>query len=162
MLFGSVPTPPKKPRSWTSTQSARHSTTRAITVARSSHVRAALFPAAVPAGPVQPIAPLSRPAPSTASAITANRFTATACAAASDAKLATERASTEGCDTDAMDEIMLPRLPCRVPCQKPRPGHAWSTATPARNAPIAARTARPACGARQYRSGSAISTPAAQ
>ena len=36
MLFGSVPRPPKKPKSWTSTQSARQTTPAASTAARTS------------------------------------------------------------------------------------------------------------------------------
>ena len=36
MLLGSVPTPPKKPRSWTSTQSATHSATATYNAGRTS------------------------------------------------------------------------------------------------------------------------------
>ena len=63
MLFGSVPRPPKKPKSWTSTQSARHRTPAASTAARTSRGR-----------------PVSSAAPIAASAITTNRFTAKPCA----------------------------------------------------------------------------------
>ena len=63
MLFGSVPRPPKTPRSSTSTQSARQNTAAAMTAIRASRAseRAALTQNAAPAA---------------ASAITATRFTA--------------------------------------------------------------------------------------
>src|SRR5260370_918525 len=71
MLLGSVPSPPRKPKSSISTQSARQNTTRATTVRRSSQ------PDARP--------PATRPAPMAASARTANRVTETPCAAGADA-----------------------------------------------------------------------------
>ena len=58
---------------------------------------------------------------------------------------------------------MAGRLPgClpAVPGQKPRPGHAWSRAMPARNTPVPASTPRPSRRLAQARSGSAMSAPA--
>ena len=40
MLFGSVPTPPKNPKSWTRIQSARHKTTAAQIAGRTTLARA--------------------------------------------------------------------------------------------------------------------------
>ena len=69
MLLGSVPSPPKKPKSWMSTQTARQNTPAAMTAARATRLRL-----------------VSSPAPMTASAITANRFTAKPCATSKDAE----------------------------------------------------------------------------
>ena len=58
---------------------------------------------------------------------------------------------------------MLVRLPGwrpMVPDQKPRPGHACSTAIAARNTPAPASSRRPSWPPSQARSGSAISAPA--
>jgi len=151
MLLGSVPSPPKKPKSSISAQSARQSSTVATTVRRSSQ------PGARPAA--------SRPAPVAPRAVTANRLTANPCAAVKDAKLLTHPAKSDGCGVAAMDLTMpvsVPGPPCSVPCQKPRPGQAWSTAKPRKNPPVTARTVRPSRGVGQPRRGRAIRTPAAQ
>ena len=149
MLLGSVPRPPKKPKSSISTQSARQSPTIRMTVSRSS--------------PGRPPPAVSRPAPIAASAITANRFTANPCAAVKDAKLLTHPANKAGCGVAAMDLTMPVSVLLRPgPGQKPRPGQACSTAMPRKNAPSTDRVARPGSAVRQLRSGAAISTPAAQ
>ena len=146
MLLGSVPSPPKNPMSWTSTQSARLSTVRAAMAGKSTGRQ-----------------PLSRASPISASAATTNRFTANACAPANvlNALISVDREC--GCGVWAIDWAMLasvPGLPCTVPCQKPRPGQACSTAMPAKNAPITARMPRPSRGLRQAVSGKAMSAPA--
>ena len=64
MLLGSVPIPPKKPKSSMSTQSARHSTVKKTSAGRTSRG-----------------CPVTNAAPVTASAATANRLTANPCAA---------------------------------------------------------------------------------
>ena len=151
MLLGSVPSPPKKPKSSIRTQSARQSTTITMTVRRSS--------------PGRPPPAVSKPAPTAARAVTASRFTAKPCAAVKDAKLLTHPANRAGCGVSAMDltiPVSVPLPPCSVPCQKPRPGQACSTAMPRKKVPSTARMARPSCGVRQLRSGAAISAPAAQ
>ena len=61
MLFGSVPRPPRKPRSWTSTQSARQNTIPNHTAYLTSRGR-----------------PVRKAAPIAASAITTTRLTAKA------------------------------------------------------------------------------------
>ncbi len=82
MLLGSVPSPPKKPKSSTRTQSARQSPTITTTVSRSS--------------PGHRPPAVSRPVPIAASAITTNRFTAKPCAPVNDAKLRTQPARQRG------------------------------------------------------------------
>ena len=67
MLFGSVPSPPRKPRSSTSTQSARHNTAAPTTAKSTSRGR-----------------PLSSPTPTAPSASTTNRLTAQPWAASKD------------------------------------------------------------------------------
>ena len=153
MLFGSVPSPPKKPKSSISTQSARPTTISTISVTRGSQP-----------GP-RPAAAVTRPAPIAVSAITANRFTANPCAAVNEPKPRTQPARTAGCGVPAIELTMVVRVPgrpCSVPCQKPRPGQACSRAMPRKNAPSPPRIVRPSRGPAQLRSGSAISTPAAQ
>ncbi len=80
MLLGSVPSPPRKPRSWISTQSARQITTPATTPTRVIRGRAT-----------------RNAAPIAASAITTTRFTATGLAASNAPKLAIHEDSTAGC-----------------------------------------------------------------
>ncbi len=57
-------------------------------------------------------------------------------------------------------EVSEPAWPCSVPCQNPRPGHACSSAMPARNTPVPPSSSRPSRVPRQYRAGSASSAPA--
>ena len=100
-----------------------------------------------------------------ASAITANRFTAKPCAAVNEAKLRTHASRNAGCGVLAIELTMpvsVPCWPCTVPCQKPRPGQACSTAMPMKNNPSTDSTARPSRAECQVRSGSAIRAPAAQ
>jgi hypothetical protein len=146
MLLGSVPRPPRKPRSSTSTQSARHSTVKATSTGRISRGR-----------------PLRNAAPVTPSAATATRLTANPCAAVKEPKLATQADRKRGCEVPAIEVTMLvsvPACPRDVPCQNPRPGQACSTAMPTRNNPVPAIISRPSRGVRQARSGSAIRAPA--
>ena len=150
MLFGSVPRPPKKPRSSISTQSARQKTAATSTAIRASRAspRSALRQNA---------------APIAASAITATRFTANPCAAVKLPNAETIEASTCGWDVPAIDWTMLASplgCPPAVPCQKPRPGHAWSSAMPRKNTPVPASVSRPVRGDSQARSGSATRAPA--
>ena len=150
MLLGSVPSPPKKPKSSISIQSARQSAIVAMSVTRPSQ-----------AGP-RPAATVTRPAPVAASAITANRLTANPFVAVKDAKPRTHPAMRVGCGVLAMALTMpvsVPGPPCPVPCQKPRPGQACSAAMPMKNAPATARIVRPIRAVAQLRSGRAIRTP---
>ena len=48
MLFGSVPSPPKNPKSWTRTQSARQNTAVAMTTQRSTRPRVTTSPTPIP------------------------------------------------------------------------------------------------------------------
>ena len=146
MLLGSVPSPPKIPRSWTRTQSAAQSTSRIPIAGRTATRR-----------------PLARARPTAASAATTTRLTANPCAAAKIPKSFTQDDRKPGWAACAMPCAMLATLPgClpAVPCQNPRPGQAWSSAIPARNRPVPASTARPSRGPIQARSGSAMSAPA--
>ena len=148
MLLGSVPSPPKKPKSSISTQAARPSTVAAAIAGRSSRGW-----------------PLSRPAPIAPSAITTTRLTAKPWAAVKFPKPLTQWANTAGCEVPAIDWTMpvsVPGAPCWVPCQNPRPGQACSTAMPTKNRPMTVRILRPSCGVCQARSGSASRAPAAQ
>ena len=148
MLLGSVPRPPKNPKSSISTQSARHSTMNAMTAGRTSRGR-----------PVRKIPPI------TASATTANRLTANPCASSKPVKALTHPDRKRGCGVCAIDPVMparVPGCPWEIPCQNPRPGQACSTAMPTRNRPSPARIARPSRGLCHVRSGSAISAPATQ
>ena len=146
MLLGSVPRPPRNPRSSTSTQSARHSTVNPARTGRISRGR-----------------PDRNTAPVTASATTTNRFTANPCASSKVVKALTQADRKPGCGVWAIVPVMpasVPGWPWAVPCQNPRPGQACSTAIPIRNAPVPAMISRPGHGLRQARSGSAISAPA--
>ena len=96
MLFGSVPSPPRNPRSSISTQSARHSTIPAATAARTTRR-----------------SPVRKAIPSAASAITANRLTANPCAASKDPKLATRADRTCGCGVWDMVATMAVSVPGR-------------------------------------------------
>ncbi len=146
MLLGSVPSPPNTPRSWTRTQSAAQSTSK------------------IPrAGRTAARSPLARARPTAASATTTTRLIANPCAVAKVAKPLTQDDRKPGWEVWAMPCTMLARLPgCRptVPCQNPRPGQAWSSAIPARNAPVPASMPRPSRRPVQARSGSAMSAPA--
>ena len=142
MLFGSVPRPPRNPRSSISTQSARHSTVNPIRTGRISRGR-----------------PDRNTAPVTASAATTNRFTANPCASSKAVKALTQAARNPGWEVRAMVLVMPASVP-DWPCQNPRPGQACRTAMPSRNAPVPAVSSRPSHRERQARSGSAISAPA--
>ena len=114
MLFGSVPRPPRKPRSSISTQSARQKTAAASTAIRASRAspRSAL---------TQNAAPIA------ASAMTATRFTANPWAAVKFPNAETSEDSTRGCDVAChrLDHAGQPaRLPVRRPLPEaaPRPG----------------------------------------
>ncbi|MGH3292427.1 MAG: hypothetical protein ACRDP7_11515 [Trebonia sp.] len=103
MLLGSVPRPPRKPRSWTRTQSARHGTAAAISASRISRRR-----------------PASSAAPVAASTITTNRFTAKPCAMSNAPNAETMADSACGCEVCATPAIMparVPGWPWMVPCQ---------------------------------------------
>ncbi len=150
MLFGSVPRPPRKPRSSTSTQSARQNTAAPMTAMRASRAsdRAALRQNAAPAA---------------ASAITATKFTANPFDSVKRPKLETITSSACGCDVVAIDWTIAasePGPPSSLPCQKPRPGQACSSAMPRKNAPPPPRTSRPIVGRSQVRCGSIRSRPA--
>ena len=122
MLFGSVPSPPRKPKSWTSTQSARQNTRPNHTAYRTSRGR-----------------PVRNTAPIAASAITTTRFTAKPLLAANEPNLATRADSACGCGVEDIDWTMparVPGCPWPVPGQNPRPGQACSTAMPMKNSPI--------------------------
>ena len=83
MLFGSVPSPPRKPRSCTSTQSARPNTMPNHTAYRTSEGR-----------PVRKIAPIA------ASTITTTRFTAKPLLAANDPKPDSQEDRKRGCGVE--------------------------------------------------------------
>ena len=89
MLLGSVPRPPKNPRSWISTQSARHSSVKPMIAGRTSCRR-----------------PLANAKPITASADTANRFTANPCPTANEPNPATQSDRNFGCGTADIDRTM--------------------------------------------------------
>ena len=94
-----------------------------------------------------------------------NRFTANPCASSKAVNARTLAARNPGCGVCAIEEVISasgPGLPCEAPCQNPRPGHACSTAIPAKNTPTTASTACPSLGVRQHRPGNAMRTPAAQ
>ena len=146
MLFGSVPSPPRNPKSSTSTQSARQSRTNAASAGRITSRR-----------------PVRKATPIAASAITATRLTAKPLPRTTDSNPDTRSYRNRGCEACVIDWIMLvsvPGWPFWLPCQKPRPGQACSTAIPIRNSPKPASTARPSRGVRQLRSGRASSPPA--
>ncbi len=110
MLFGSVPRPPRKPRSWTSTQPARQNTIPDHTAYLTSQVR-----------------PVRKAAPSAASAITTTRLTAKALLVANEPKADSKAERKCGCGVPDMSRTIPargPGWPCTVPCQKPRPGQA--------------------------------------
>ena len=147
MLLGSVPRPPKKPKSSISTQSARHSTNEMASAGLISRGR-----------------PVRNTAPVTASAMTANKLTANPCASSKAVKAvisADGYVRLRGGGHSSGHAGQRAGLAVRtVPCQKPRPGQACSTAMPSRNTPSPAMVTRPGSRDRQARSGSAISTPA--
>ena len=95
MLLGSVPRPPKNPKSSISTQSARHAAVNAITAGRTSR-----------RWPVRNAAPIA------ASATTVNRLTANPCASSNVVKAPTQDARKPGCGVCAMELV----IPARVPC----------------------------------------------
>ena len=139
MLFGSVPRPPRKPRSSTSTQSARQNTAAPMTAIRASRAseRAALRQNAAPAA---------------ASAITATRFTANPWDSVKLPKPETITSSACGCEVPAIDwtiAVSEPGWPSSLPCQKPRPGQACSSAMPRKKTPLPPRISRPIAGRSQ-------------
>ena len=144
MLLGSVPRPPKKPRSSISTQSARHSTVKPIRTGRISRG-----------------CPVRNAAPVTASAATATRFTANPCASSKAVKALIQADRNPGCEVRPWTGHAGQRagLAADAPCQNPRPGQACSTAIPTRNSPMPAMVSRPA-RAVPGPLGSAISAPA--
>ena len=110
MLFGSVPRPPRKPRSCTRTQLARQNTIPNATAYLTSRGR-----------PVRKIAPIA------ASAITTTRLTAKPWRSANVPKPDSRDDRTCGCvvpDIDWTIPASVPGLPSTVPCQNPRPGQA--------------------------------------
>ncbi len=120
---------------------------------------------AMTAGRISRGRPLTKAAPMTARATTANRFTANPCAWSNAEKLDTQGDRKPGCGVRAIVWIMparVPGWPWEIPCQNPRPGQACSTAMPARKSPSPARISRPSRGVCHIRSGSAIRTPAAE
>ena len=125
MEFGSVPTPPRKPKSSTRTQSARQNGTNATRPARASRGR-----------------PLKNSPPMVARTTTAKRLTAHPWAATKFSKDETHEDRNPGCGVWAIVRTMPVSVPPR-PCQKPRPGHACSTAIPIRNTPLNPSTTRP-------------------
>ena len=85
MLLGSVPSPPKNPKSSMSTQSARHSTVKKIR-----------------AGRISLRCPLTNAAPVTASAATASRLTANPCATVKGPNAFTQADERWGCGVAAI------------------------------------------------------------
>ena len=84
-----------------------------------------------------------------ASATTRTRLTANPCPAAKVPNAFTSDDRKRGWEVCAMPWTMLARLPGfppTVPDQNPLPGHAWSSAIPARNRPVPPSTARPSRG----------------
>src|SRR5450755_2148037 len=94
MLFGSVPSPPKKPKSWARTQSARHNTASAMTAARLSHGRDLGKPGN---------AATANATPRTASPATTTRFTAKPCARTREPNPETRSDSAFGCGVVDID-----------------------------------------------------------
>ena len=94
MLFGSVPRPPKKPKSWTSTQVARQSTTVAATAGNRTRRQAVTM--------ASPIA---------ASAITTNRFTANPCASSNAVNALIQPTMADGWFVWAIDWVMAASEP---------------------------------------------------
>ncbi len=138
MLFGSVPSPPGTPKSCTSAQSATQNTMAAGTATRSTRGRA-----------------VTNARPNRPSAMTANRFTANPCLVSNDANADTILACACGWVVPAIACTMAVSVPELPPCQKPRPGHAWSSAMPVKKTPVTGKMNR------QTRNGSATSAPAA-
>ncbi len=94
MLFGSVPSPPNTPRSWTRTQPAAQSTSSRPTAGRSTVC-----------------CPLARARPAAASATTTTRLTANPWAAAKVPNPFTQDDRNPGCGVCPMPCTMLARLP---------------------------------------------------
>ena len=94
MLFGSVPRPPKNPKSSISTQSARHSTVNAITAGRTSRR-----------------CPVRNATPIAASATTTNRLTANPCASSKAVNAPTQAARKPGCGVCAISLVMPASVP---------------------------------------------------
>ena len=114
---------------------------------------------------MRPRFPVTSAIPMAASSITTTRLTAKPCPASKFPKPLTRADRKRGCgvlDIDWAIAAMAPGFPCAVPCQKPRPGHACSTAIAATNMPSVARIRRPIVAVRQRSSGSASSRPAAE
>ncbi len=142
MLFGSVPRPPKKPKSWTSTHTARQNT-----------------PSSDERGADQPLAPARRRDPARAGDGQGDERAAGhgqhqhghqvhGEAVGRDERAEVRRPGAParaGCEVLAMRltiEVSEPGWPCSVPCQNPRPGQACSTAIPARNTPMPPTSSR--------------------
>ena len=101
--------------------------------------------------------------PIDAIATTANRLTPHPWERSNEANDDTSDESAFGWEIWDIWLTMATRLPDPLPiepCQNPRPGHAWSTANPRSNPPVAPRTQRPSLGPDQAESDSATSTPA--
>ena len=147
MLLGSVPRPPRNPRSSISTQSARQSTVKPIRTGRISRGR-----------------PDRNAAPVTASAATTNKLTANPCASSKAVKALTQADRKPGCGVWAIDaghagqraglavRDALPEPPARPGLQD---RHAEQE-----HAQPGQVSRRPSRRERQARSGSAISAPA--
>ena len=149
MLLGSVPTPPRKPRSWTRTQSATHNATATYTAGRTTR--------GIPAQKAIPIA--------------ARRTTTTRLMPHpwdESRRPNARKVDAKGpgwvvCDIWRTMVVSVPGLdPRTAPCQNPRPGQAWRTAMPTRNRPVPRSTSRPSLGLDHARSGRATRAPAAQ
>ena len=146
MELGSVPTPPRKPKSSIRTQSVRPSrisTTRAGNITRRRPERKAR--------------------PSSTRATTTNRFTPQPWPRSNEANEETADERACGCgvlDISAAIADSVPGFDVVPPCQNPRPGQACSTAIPSRKTPAEPVMMRPSRGPNQARSGSAISAPA--
>ena len=94
MLLGSVPTPPRKPRSWTSTQSARQNAMANHSPYLTRRDR-----------------PVRKVAPSAASTITTTRFTAKPSLAANEPNRASSADRKCGWEVEDIDWTMPARVP---------------------------------------------------
>ena len=94
MLLGSVPIPPRKPRSWTSTQSARQN----ATANHSAYL-------------IRRDLPVRKIVPSTTSTITATRFTAKPSLAVNEPNRASSADRICGWEVEDIDLTMPARVP---------------------------------------------------
>ncbi len=148
MELGSVPTPPKNPKSWTRIQSARQSTAPTITPMRTDRRL-----------------PLRKQVPTPTRRTTTAALTSQPCPAWNEPNERTHEAVTEGWDTRDISRTMPVRVPGGPdpgarPDQKPRPGHACRTPMPTKKAPIPRRSPLPSRGVSHDESGRATRAPA--